>query len=58
LFINGIEDISFGTSVNMKLFADDNHDMKLYSSFIHPYCDPQVVYVTDLQPGQKNGNFE
>jgi len=30
LFINDIDDIVFGTSVCMKLFADD---VKLYSSF-------------------------
>ena len=44
LFINDIEGILFGTSVNMKLFADD---MKLYSSFTHPLCDLQVVCEID-----------
>jgi len=40
LFINDIEDILFGTSVCMKLFADD---VKLYSSFAYNSHDLQVV---------------
>ena len=40
LFINDIEDILFGTSVRMKLFADD---VKLYSSFAYNSHDLQVV---------------
>ena len=40
LFINDIEDILFGTSVRMKLFADD---VKLYSSFACNSHDLQVV---------------
>jgi len=40
LFINDIDDILFGTSVCMKLFADD---VKLYSSFTHSLHDLQVV---------------
>ena len=39
LFINDIVDVLFGTSVHMKLFADD---VKLHTSF-HPSCDLQVV---------------
>jgi len=41
MFINDIEDILFGTSVRMKLFADD---VKLYSSFAYNSRDLQVVY--------------
>ena len=40
LFINDIDDILFGTSVRMKLYADD---VKLYSSFTQTSCDLQAV---------------
>jgi len=39
LFMNDIDDILFGTSVYMKLFADD---VKLNSSFTHSMHDLQV----------------
>jgi len=38
--MNDIDDILFGTSVCMKLFADD---VKLYSSFTRSLHDLQVV---------------
>ena len=55
LFINDTEDVLFGTSVHMKLFADD---VKLYTSFGYSSCDLQVLCVTSSRLGRNSGSCE